>query len=280
MAKSVNNETTLTILGCGTSSGVPLLHCDCRVCRSRDPKNKRLRASAWIRIRGKSFLIDTSTDLRQQALRERIPRVDAVLFTHPHADHVHGIDELRSFNFVQRQSIPVYGNEWTRTELVQKFSYIFEPPKYVEGGGIPQLTLQPVDSAWARFDVLGVPVTPIALQHGSKECLGYRFDRIAYVTDCSYIPASSLNRMRGLDVLVLDCLRLQPHGTHFNLDQALAMVEELKPGRTYLTHLSHDFEYATWNGRPGRKRRLPKSVYLAYDGLKIRSKPLPRGDRS
>lgn len=252
----------MTILGCGTSSGVPLLHCSCKVCQSKNPKNKRLRASVWVQHRGKSFLIDTSTDLRQQALREKIPRVDAVLFTHPHADHVHGIDEMRSFNFVQKESIQVFGNEWTRTELIQKFEYIFKPPQYVEGGGIPLLKLEPVEGAQKTLMVQGVPVTPISVQHGSKECLGYRFDRIAYVTDCSYIPASSLDRMRELEVLVLDCLRLSPHSTHMNLEQALAVVKEVKPKKTYLTHLSHDFDYA--------KTKLPRGVKLAYDGLKIR----------
>ncbi len=259
-------KTTITILGSGTSSGVPLLQCKCRVCRSKNPKNHRLRASAWVQFRGKSFLIDTSTDLRQQALQAKIPRLDAVLYTHPHADHAHGIDELRSFNFVQRESIPVYGNEWTRTELIQKFSYIFKPPHHIEGGGIPLLTLHPVDTAAESLAVAGTRVVPISLQHGSKECVAYRFDRIAYVTDCSYIPPSSLERLKGLDVLVLDCLRFEPHGTHFNLDQALAVIEQVKPKRAFLTHLSHDFDYATFK-LPGK---LPKGVALAYDGLKVR----------
>jgi len=261
--------TTLTLLGCGTSTGVPLIHCSCRVCRSRHPRNQRLRASAWLQSRGKSVLIDTSTDLRQQALRARIPRVDAVLYTHPHADHIHGIDELRSFNFVQKQTIPVYGNEWTRSELEQKFSYIFKPARVIEGGGIPLLELRPIDSATSRVDVEGVPVTPISLQHGSRECLGYRVDDLAYVTDCSLIPAHSLERLRDLDVLVLDCLRIAPHGTHFNLEQALQTIETLRPARTFLTHLGHDFDYRTWSGP--RSRKLPKGVSLAYDGLKIRA---------
>ena len=254
----------LTILGCGTSSGVPLIHCKCAVCRSKNPKNNRLRASAWVRARGKSFLIDTSTDLRQQSLRHKIPRVDAVLYTHPHADHIHGIDELRSFNFVQRESIPAYGNQWTRDELQTKFSYIFKPGP-VEGGGIPQLELRPVDTALQTIDILGVPVTPISVRHGSQECVAYRIDSVAYVTDCSYIAPESLDRLRGLSVLVLDCLRLAPHGTHFHLDQALEVVAQLRPKKTFLTHLSHDFDYDKWN------RKLPKGVQLAYDGLTVRA---------
>lgn len=252
----------LTILGCGTSTGVPLIHCQCQVCRSKNSKNKRLRASAWVRINGKSFLIDTSTDLRQQALRAKISRVDAVLYTHPHADHVHGIDELRSFNFIQKAEIPIYGNEWTCSDLRHKFPYIFAPTP-VEGGGIPRLSLHQFESDSPYIDVLGEKIIPISLSHGSKECIGYRFDSVAYVTDCSYIPPVSMDRMQSLSVLVLDCLRVEPHGTHFNLDQALETVSKLKPKKTYLTHLGHEFDYT--NG----SKKLPKGVSFAYDGLII-----------
>jgi phosphoribosyl 1,2-cyclic phosphate phosphodiesterase len=255
----------LTILGCGTSTGVPLIGCKCQVCRSKNPKNTRLRASAWIQVQGKSLLIDTSTDLRQQALRAKIPRVDGVLFTHPHADHIHGIDELRSYNFLQKQAIPVYANAWTAHELQTKFSYIFTPPAVVEGGGIPLLQMNLFDAQAPFLDILGIKIIPLALSHGSKECVGYRFEDVAYLTDCSYIPPTSLNRMKGLAVLVLDCLRLKPHGTHFNLNQALETVEKLKPKRTYLTHLGHEFEYSEW------KEKLPRGVFLAYDGLKIKT---------
>ena len=257
-------KVTLTVLGCGTSTGVPLIHCDCRVCRSRSPRNKRLRASVWVRTQGKSFLIDTSTDLRQQALREKIERLDAVLYTHPHADHIHGIDELRSWNFIQKSRIPVYGNEWTVTELRTKFGYIFQPGP-VEGGGIPQLDLRLLDATSEYLDIEGVRITPIPLKHGTKDCVGYRFGGVAYVTDCSYIPEDSLHRLQGLSVLVLDCLRLAPHGTHLNLDQAMEVVSRVKPAKTFFTHLGHDFDYATWN------RKLPKGVQLAYDGLQVQA---------
>jgi phosphoribosyl 1,2-cyclic phosphate phosphodiesterase len=255
----------LTILGCGTSTGVPLIHCACAVCRSLHPRNKRLRQAAWLQTRGKSVLIDTSTDLRQQALREKIPRVDAVLYTHPHADHLHGIDELRSYNFAQNASIPIYGNKWTCDELRMRFPYVFEPT-VVEGGGIPQLILNEFQSSTEALDILGVPVIPISLQHGSRECIGYRIDSVAYVTDCSYIPPTSLERLKGLSVLVLDCLRLEKHGTHFNLDQALELANQLRPRRTYLTHMGHEFDYTKWS------KKLPRGVQLAYDGLKIRTK--------
>ncbi|MBL7715054.1 MAG: MBL fold metallo-hydrolase [Bdellovibrionales bacterium] len=261
--------TEVTVLGCGTSTGVPLIHCKCKVCRSKNPKNHRLRASIWVKSQGKSILVDTSTDLRAQALANKIPRIDAVLYTHPHADHIHGIDELRSYNYVQKQSIPVYGNDWTRAELLAKFPYIFgtgkEGPPKPEGGGVPQLILNAMPSSAPRVDVCGVPVIPIALQHGSKECLGYRFDRVAYVTDCSYIPETSIQRLFGLDVLILDCVRLEPHPTHFNLDQALDLVSKIKPKKTFLTHMGHDFEYLEW------KKKLPKGVHLAFDRMTVRA---------
>jgi phosphoribosyl 1,2-cyclic phosphate phosphodiesterase len=262
--KAHAKNPVLTILGCGTSSGVPLMFCKCAVCRSKNPKNHRTRTSAWIRIGGKSILIDTSPDFRAQAMREKIPRVDAVLFTHPHADHVHGIDELRSFNYHQKEEIPVYGNDWTCDELAVKFAYIFKPIPNA-GGGVPQLALNRIDSRSQNLEIKGISVIPLALKHGSMESLGYRLESIAYVTDCSYIPQYTLDRMKGLSVLVLDCLRIAPHGTHFNLDQALEVVEKIRPQKTFLTHMGHDFDYTKWS------KKLPRGVFLAYDGLKIRS---------
>ena len=253
-------RSSLTILGCGTSTGVPVITCRCAVCRSRHPRNKRLRASVLFQTRGKNILVDTSVDLRQQALRQKIARIDGILFTHPHADHTHGIDEVRAFNFAQKSSIPALGNAWTCQELRHKFPYIFKPGP-VEGGGIPQIDLEQFDAQKARLEIAGVPVVPISLHHGSKESVGYRIDSVAYITDCSYIDPQSLDRLVGLSVLVLDCLRIQPHGTHFNLDQALETVARLKPKKTFLTHLSHDFDYLKWN------TKLPKGVSLAYDGL-------------
>ena len=264
----------LTLLGCGNSTGVPVIQCKCRVCRSKHPRNKRLRCSAWIRVRGKSFLIDTSPDLRQQALRARIPRVDAVLYTHPHADHLHGIDELRSFNYIQNSEIPLYGNEWTCNELKTKFPYSFSqlnpknssgPIQRKEGGGRPQLQLNQFNAQSQSISILEEKFIPLSLSHGSKESVGYRIEAIAYVTDCSYIPQTSLDRMKELSVLVLDCLRLEPHGTHFNLDQALETISKVKPRKTFLTHIGHEIDYAKW------RNKLPKGVFLAYDGLTIKA---------
>jgi phosphoribosyl 1,2-cyclic phosphate phosphodiesterase len=261
----MGHPAELTILGSGTSSGVPLIGCKCAVCRSKNPKDKRLRASAWVKTRGKSLLIDTSTDLRAQALAHKILRVDGVLFTHPHADHIHGIDELRAYNFLSGAPIPALGNAWTCEELLKKFDYIFKPGR-VEGGGIPRIHLTQIDANRKNLEISGVPFVPISLEHGSKETVGYRFESVAYITDCSYIPTSSLDRMRDLKVLVLDCLRLAPHGTHFNLDQALEVVARVKPKKTFFTHLSHDFGYANWS------KKLPQGVHLSHDGLRIRVK--------
>jgi phosphoribosyl 1,2-cyclic phosphate phosphodiesterase len=208
-------------------------------------------------------LIDTSTDLRQQALRERIPRVDGILFTHPHADHVSGIDEIRSFNFIQKQPIPAFGNAWTCEELRKRFPYIFTPSDTHEGGGIPRIELHEFRGQAETIEVAGLSVIPIALSHGSQECIGYRYDSLAYVTDCNAISEGARARLQGLDTLVLDCLRIAPHGTHLNLENALSVVEALRPRRTVLTHLGHDFEYASWS------KKLPKGVALAYDGLKL-----------
>lgn len=254
----------LTILGCGTSTGVPLLFCNCKVCRSKNPKNHRLRTSAWLKFEGKSLLIDTSTDLRQQALANKIPRIDAILYTHPHADHVSGIDEIRSFNYIQKQSIPAYGNRWTCEELNVRYPYIFKATGKGEGGGVAQIDLHEFKASEISIDVAGIAVTPIALSHGSQECIGYRVGSLGYITDCSSISEPSLARLEKLDLLVLDCLRIEPHGTHFHLESALEIAKRLGARRTVLTHLGHDFDYPTW------MKKLPRGVSLAYDGLVLR----------
>ena len=266
---------SVTFLGCGTSTGVPILTCTCAVCRSKNPKNKRLRSSIWFQITEgtgkskatksstKSFVVDTGPDFRQQALREKIGRVDAVLYTHPHADHLNGVDDLRAYNFVQKADLPVYGNAWFNQEIQERFAYVFRGVR--EGGILPSLQSHLVQGSDPSFDVQGISIIPIALPHGSKETLGYRIDDIAYVTDCSYIPNSSLERLKGLEILILDCVRLEPHKTHLHLNKSLEIISELKPRKAYLTHLGHDFDYAKW------VKKLPKGVTLAYDGLKLRS---------
>lgn len=250
----------ITVLGCGTSTGVPLIGCACSTCKSRDKKDKRLRASIWVNWDGVSLLVDTSSDFRQQALTHKIQHIDAVLYTHPHADHVSGIDELRCYNFLQKSNIPVYSNEWTCTELPKRFPYIFEKDYVVEGGGIPQLELNLVTGP---FEVKGKQIIPLPVRHGSQMALGFRFGKSAYITDCSVIPPATLDLLSGLDTLILDCVRERPHPTHFNVDQALETVKFLKPRRTFLTHLGHDFKYSAWT------KKLPKGVRLAHDGLRV-----------
>lgn len=264
----------MTILGSGTSGGVPFIGCNCKICRSKDPKNKRTRASVWFQVRGKSMVIDTGPDFRLQALREKIPRIDAVLYTHPHADHIHGIDDLRSYNFIQNEPIQCFGNAWTCDELPIKFSYIFRTPPskqawgvhtgYGEGGGVPMLELHRLEEPYKPIDIKGIYVQTIPHKHGSRDSLGYRIDSVAYIADCSYIPPNSLEQLKGLSALVLDCVRLEPHRTHLNLDRALELIEEIKPQKAYLTHLGHEFDYKSW------MKKLPRGVGLAYDGLKIR----------
>ncbi len=255
--------TKVTILGSGTSTGVPIIGCPCKVCRSKNPKNKRLRASVWFQKNKKSILVDSSTDFRTQALTYKIARIDAVLLTHSHADHISGLDDLRCYNFIQKSVIPIYGNLHAKKDLFQRFSYVFNPG-IVEGGGIPKLDFKLVSEKTSSFKAAGIKVIPLPADHGSRlRTLGFRIDDIAYLTDCSYIPPLSLNRMRDLSVLILDCVRLKPHRTHLNLDRALEVISQVKPRKTYLTHLGHDFDYSIWN------RKLPRQVRLAYDGLSI-----------
>jgi len=236
--------------------------CTCKVCKSKDPKDSRLRASVWIETRGKSFLIDTSTDLRQQTFKNKIPRVDAVLYTHPHADHISGIDEIRAFNFAQKSKIPIFVHDWTRQELITRYPYLFNSAP-VEGGAIPQLDMKNFNPTDPELIAEGVRFIPISVQHGSKTVSGFRIDDVAYITDCHYIPKESLDRLRGLKVLVLDCVRINPHNTHLNFDQALSVIQDLKPKQAYLTHLGHDFGHKAWS------KKLPKGISLAFDGLKI-----------
>lgn len=214
-----------------------------------------------------SILIDTGPDFRQQVLREGIRRLDAVLYTHPHADHCHGIDDLRAFNFSQRSPVPIYCHDWTADEFLIKFSYIFKKQP-VEGGAIPDLQIRRFDPQVESLEIQGVSVIPLPLEHGSRQSVGYRIESVAYVVDCSYIPPLSMDRLRGLSVLVLDCVQLKPHRTHLNLERALEVVDQLKPQKTFLTHLGHEFDYAQWMKKPDI---LPENVSLAHDGLRIRT---------
>src|SRR3989338_326406 len=230
----------VTILGSGTSTGVPVIGCKCNICTSDNIKNKRTRASLLISANTKNILIDTSTDLRYQALTHKIEHIDAVLFTHPHADHIHGIDELRTFNMVQEGPIPCYGNGHTIERIKVMFDYIFSNEEAESWR--PNLTTTVIESPFSLF---GTEVIPIDVFHGASSILGYRIGNAAYITDCSRLPDESLGKLRGLDVLMLGALRHKPHPTHLSISQAVGVVEVLKPGRAVLTHLSHSLDYRT-----------------------------------
>jgi len=250
---------SLTFLGTGTSTGVPMIGCECSVCVSDDPMDTRLRSSAWILLGECSILIDTSTDLRTQALAAGMRRLDAVFFTHHHADHVHGIDELRSFNFIQKRPIPCYGNKESLERIRTMFAYIVDPGM-ADGGGKPDLSLIAINGPVKVGDGL---VTPVPVMHGKIGVLGYRIKNTAYITDCSGIPPTSERLLTNLDTLVIGALGLKSHPTHFTIEQAIESIDRFKPKRAFLTHLNHSVGYKTASSG------LPDGVELAWDGLRI-----------
>jgi phosphoribosyl 1,2-cyclic phosphate phosphodiesterase len=246
------------MLGTGTSHGVPMIGCNCATCRSTDPRDRRLRPSIYLDVPGFAhILVDAATDLRQQALRHDISHVDAVLFTHAHADHILGLDDLRSFNALQGTAIPCYANRQAWETIRRQFDYVFEGPLQM-GGGVPQLTTNEVRDP---FFVRGVRIVPVPLWHGRLPILGFRFGSFAYLTDCNRIPDESWALVDGVDTLILDALRDEPHETHFTLGEAVAVVEQIAPRRAYFTHMTHDLPHAKTNAR------LPAGIELAYDGL-------------
>ena len=251
----------LTFLGTGTSTGVPSIGCECETCTSDDPRDKRLRVSVLIEHGGQTVIVDTSADFRQQALRRRLKWLDAVLVTHCHVDHIFGLDDIRPLNF-RHGPLGLYANERAWVDIRRIFKYIFEPSHY--GGGLPQIVPHTVVPG-ATF-CLGpdLHVTPLEVIHGRLPVIAYRFNDFAYATDLSEIPPATLDGLRDLDVLVLDCLRLKPHATHLSLEQALAYVDRLKPRRTFLTHIAHDIKHARDSAA------LPDGVAFAYDELEIR----------
>jgi phosphoribosyl 1,2-cyclic phosphate phosphodiesterase len=251
----------VTFLGTGTSSGVPMIGCTCPVCRSLDYRDQRLRVSVHLAVEGRSIVIDTGPDFRQQMLRAHIAQLDAILFTHEHKDHTAGLDDVRAFNFRQQQEMPVYAEPRVLEQLQREFAYIFAEHKYP---GVPQVRLHAVEDDQQPFDVLGLSVQPLRALHHRLPVLGYRFDDFAYLTDANLLPDSTLQQLRGADTIVLNALRHEPHLSHFTLSQAVEILEELRPRRAYLTHISHQL---------GRHREveatLPPWIRLAYDGLAI-----------
>jgi phosphoribosyl 1,2-cyclic phosphate phosphodiesterase len=252
----------LVFLGTGTSVGVPAIGCGCSVCNSDDPRNNRTRCGLAIGLPAGNLLVDTPPDLRQQLLRERIGIIHGVLYTHEHADHIFGLDDLRLMQFYLGGAVPLYCEPRVEQRIRKSFDYAFQSPEGLHRGAIPQLTFHAI--GLEPFDVLGAHVIPLRLEHGpGTPVLGFRFGNVAYCTDTCGIPAESMKLLAGLDVLILDCLRRQPHVTHFGLNQSLEIVDKLRPKRTLFTHMSHDLEHAATNAS------LPAGVELAYDGLEV-----------
>jgi phosphoribosyl 1,2-cyclic phosphate phosphodiesterase len=247
----------ITIMGSGTSTGVPMVGCDCPVCTSEEPRDKRSRASILICYDDRTILIDTSTDLRAQALRHHIKCIDAVLFTHAHADHVNGIDDLRGFHFLHKKIIPCFASRKTLETLQSGFSYIFN--EHDSSGYTPLLVAHEISTA---FELFGQTIIPIPLLHGKTSSLGYRSGNFAYLTDCSAIPEQSLELLQGVELLVIDGLRWIEHPFHFNISGAIAAARQIRAPRTILTHLTHQIAYSEEN-------KLPPGFELAYDGMEF-----------
>ncbi len=258
-------RTKLTFLGTGTSHGVPMVGCKCPVCTSIDPNNKRMRTSARVECNGQSIIIDTTPEFRLQCLANGVERVDFVLFTHGHADHIFGLDDIRRFNEMQDSKISCYGNAETLATVRQAFGYIFKPTQI--GGGKPRIDLVEVTGP---FNASGVDIIPIPIKHGCLDILGYRIGDLAYITDCSEIPEASKTLLKNLDTLVLGALRRTPHETHFSLEEAVSAAKELAPRQTYFVHMAHKLDHETTNAE------LPDNMRLAYDGQTIESEtPVP-----
>ena len=253
-------KARVIVLGSGTSHGVPMIGCTCAVCRSTDARDRRTRPSIFVDVAGgPKILVDTSTDLRQQALTHGISRVDAILYTHSHADHIMGLDDVRRFNVMQSGAIPAYADDRTTTDLRRTFAYVFDPPAE-KGGGIPQMSLTTIDGP---FTVGAVGIQPVPLFHGKRPILGFRFGSFAYLTDCNRLADDAWPLLEGLDILILDALRHRPHPTHFTVAEALQVVDRVKPRQTYFTHICHDLPHEATNAS------LPRGVELAYDGLAL-----------
>lgn len=249
----------ITVLGSGTSSGVPVIGCRCPICTSADPRDTRLRPSISISHGDRRFVIDTTPDFRAQALRSGLERVDAVLFTHAHADHIMGLDDVRPYNYRQNDRIPVYGAADTIATVRHVFHYIFTERAHATF--VPQLDTHVLDGA--NLDLFGLSFEPIRVMHGKVPILGFRFGNAAYLTDHSAIPEESMEKLRGLDVLFLDALRHKPHPTHSTVEASIATVAALAPKRAFFTHISHDLPHEE------TERSLPPGIRLAYDGLEL-----------
>ena len=248
----------ITVLGSGTSTGIPVIGCSCDVCLSDDPHDKRLRSSILIEIDGVNLLIDSGPDLRQQVLQNKIKYIDYVLFTHPHYDHVAGLDELRPFTLIKQKPIDIYANSYTLTELKKMFYYIFNTPEQI-GGGITDVKLHVIENK--PFSIQDIEITPIPVKHGKLDIFGYRIKDFAYITDASYISPESMKLLAGTKYLIINALRYREHPTHFNVSEAIEIVKEIAPNKAYFTHIAHALKHKETN------MELPEGIALAYDGM-------------
>lgn len=256
-------QATVVFLGTGTSVGVPALGCECPVCRSDDPRNHRTRCAIAVLLPEGTLLVDTPPDLRAQLLRENIPLVHAVVYTHEHADHLFGLDDLRLFPFRLGTPVPLYCDVNVESRIRKAFDYAFTDREPTHPGATPRLEFRSIDSN-STFAALGVRVTPIPMKHGPHfDVLGFRIGNFAYCTDTNFVPDSSLELLQGVETLVIGALRRKPHPTHFNVDQAIEVSRKIKPRQTFLTHVSHDLDYEQ------TQNWLPEGVALAYDGLRL-----------
>ena len=254
-------DIKITFLGTGTSQGVPVIACDCEVCSSDNVKDSRLRSSVLIEVDQKVFCVDTGPDFRQQMLRENVQRLDAVLFTHEHKDHTAGLDDVRAFNFKQKANMPLYVNNAVEQTLRREYQYAFAEKKYP---GVPQLEFHLMEDEQEEVNVQGVSFEIVKLLHYKMLVFGFKIGDFAYCTDVNKISKTEKLKLKNLKVLVIPALRKEKHISHFNLEEALALVEELKPEKTYLTHISH-----LLGKHDEVSLELPENVFLAYDGLKI-----------
>lgn len=252
-------QMKVTFLGTGTSQGVPMIACDCEVCTSTNSKDKRLRSSILVEVNDQTIIVDTGPDFRYQMLRAQVKKLDAVVFTHEHKDHVAGLDDVRGFNYIMKKSMQIYATENVQTALKRDFHYAFGANKYP---GVPQLELNTITSE--PFHIEDVEMIPIQLKHYKMDVFGYRIGKFAYITDANYIAEEEMKKLEGLDVMVINALQKTSHISHFTLEEALDIVRELKPKKAYLTHISH---------RMGKhedvSKELPENVELAYDGLVV-----------
>jgi phosphoribosyl 1,2-cyclic phosphate phosphodiesterase len=251
----------ITFLGTGTSQGVPVIGCNCEVCSSSDPKDNRLRSSILIETENKTFCVDTGPDFRQQMLRYKVQKMDAILFTHEHKDHTAGLDDVRAFNFKQKTSMDLFVNQNVAETLQREYQYAFAQKKYP---GVPQLELQKMPDDIQKLNAHGVDFEIIKLWHYKLLVFGYKLGKFAYCTDVNFIEEVEKSKLKNLDVLVLPALRKEKHISHYNLEEALEVIEELKPKKAYLTHVSH-----LMGKHEDVSKEIPENVHFAYDGLTL-----------